>query len=272
MAMYKEDKRVLKNICIGVMVFIVLIIFFTSFYTISAGYRGILTTFGKPSMDAKGEGLHFKMPLIQGIVKMDVRTQKYEADLTAASKDLQDVNTKIAINYHILPESAPEIYQGIGVDYAEKVIYPLEQEINKETTAQYTAEELITKRNEVRESMKAKLTEKLRGRNIVVEEISIVNFKFSDAFTQAIEMKVTAEQSALGAKNKLEQTKYEAQQRVAEAQGKADAMTIEINSLKQNKDILQLRAIEKWNGRLPLVTGGATPFIDITKIQNMEEN
>jgi regulator of protease activity HflC (stomatin/prohibitin superfamily) len=240
-----------------------LILFFGSFYIINAGERGILLTFGKVDISAKGEGLHFKLPIIQKIVKMDVKTLKYEADLTAASRDLQDVNTKIAINYHITSESAPEIYRNIGINYADKIIYPYEQETNKAITSQFTAEELITKRDAVRERMKTELKDKLQSRGIIIEEISIVNFAFSPSFAQAIEAKVTAEQNALAAKNKLEQVKYEAEQTVTK--GKAEAEALSLQKLQITPDLVQLRQIEvqreaiaKWNGIMPttLLSGG----------------
>lgn len=247
-------------------IIVVLVILFGAFYIISAGERGVLLTFGKPDMSAKGEGIHFKIPIVQKIIKMDTKTQKYEADLTAASKDLQDVKTKIAINYHLLPESTPNIVQDIGIDYAEKVIYPLEQETNKGITAQYTAEELITKRDMVREGMKESLTEKLRPRGIIVEEVSIIDFSFSPVFTQAIEAKVTAEQNALAAKNKLAQVDYEAQQRVTQANGEAEAIRIQTEAINKagGSAYVQLQAIQKWDGKMPFVIGGnSMPIINL---------
>jgi len=99
-----------------------------------------------------------------------------------------------------------------------------------------------------------------------VDEFNIVNFRFSKVFNEAIEAKVTAEQSALAAKNKLEQIKFEAEQRVAEAKGKAEAITVESNALRSNPQILELRALENWNGVLPQVTGsGGIPFINLPK-------
>lgn len=249
----------------GIIAVIVLIMLFGTFYTIPAGVRGVLLTFGKPDMATKTEGLHVKIPFIQQIIKMDVKTQKYEAELTAASKDLQDVKTKIAINYHIVPERVPEIYRDIGLAYSEKVIYPLEQEANKASTAQYTAEELITRREEVKEVMKNLLIEKLQSRGIVVEEISIINFAFSDVFTQAIETKVTAEQNALAAKNKLVQIEFEAQQRITQAKGEAEAIKIQAQAITQQggKDYVNLQAIMQWDGKLPsIMGGGAVPFIN----------
>lgn len=267
----QDRKRIKTYILYGCLLFLILTIILGAFYTIPAGSRGVLLTFGKPNMNAMGEGLHFKIPLVQSIIKMDVKTLKYEADLTAASKDLQDVNTKIAINYHIIPESVPEIYKTIGTNYAEKVIYPLEQETNKAATSKFTAEELITNRDQVRQNMKDNLAEKLQTRGIIIEEVSIINFAFSPSFSQAIEGKVTAEQNALAAKNKLEQVKYEAQQRVAQATAEAEAIKIQAQAITQQggKDYVQLQAISKWDGKMPLVTGGnSLPFIDITTNQN----
>jgi regulator of protease activity HflC (stomatin/prohibitin superfamily) len=196
---------------------------------------------------------------------MDVKTQKYEADLSAASKDLQTVSTKIAINYRLVPESVPVIYKTIGTNYRESVIYPLEQEANKAATAQFTAEELITKREQVREMMKINLQEKLTSRGIIIEEVSIVNFDFSKSFNEAIEAKVTAEQNALAAKNKLEQVKYEAEQRITQATAEAEAIKIQSQAIQQNggTEYVQLQAIKQWNGVMPQVTGGVMPFIDV---------
>ena len=243
-------------------------LFFGSFYIVSAGERAVLLTFGKPSMEAINEGLHFKIPFVQKKIIIDVKTQKYQADLSASSRDLQDVKTSIAINYRVSPELTPEIYRTIGLGYADIVIYPLEQEVNKGITAQYTAEELITKREDVRQKMKDSLTEKLIPRGIIVEEVSIVNFAFSESFSQAIEAKVTAEQSALGAKNKLEQVRYEAEQTVARAT--AEATSLRLQKQEITPDLVKLRqievqkmAIEKWNGILPQVTGGSIPFISL---------
>lgn len=236
---------------------------FGSFYIVDAGERVVLLTWGNPDMVPRAEGFHLKVPIMQKAVKMNIQTQKYEADLTAASSDLQDVKTKIAINYHLVSEDVPIIYRDIGLSYAEKVIYPLEQEANKATTAKFTAEQLVTKREEVREEMKNILAERLRSRGIIVEEISIVDFSFSESFTQAIEAKVTAEQNALAAKNKLEQVKYEALQAVEAAKGKAEALQIEGDAIRENPQVVQLRAIEKWDGKLSLVSGGAVPLLNL---------
>jgi regulator of protease activity HflC (stomatin/prohibitin superfamily) len=257
-------ERIIPRIIIGGFLIIIFsMMLFGTFYQINAGQRGVVLTFGKPTMLAMGEGLHMKIPMVQKIIKMEVRTQKYEAELTAASKDLQDVQTKIAINYHIIPEQVPIIYTEIGMDYAEKVIYPYEQETNKGITSQFTAEELITKRESVRGQMKIDLAEKLRPRGIIVEEVSIIDFKFSESFSASIENKVVALQLKLKADNDLERIKIEAEQKITTAQAEATSIRIQSSALQENKDILQLRAIEKWDGKMPQVIGSAMPFIDI---------
>lgn len=252
----------------GIFILILLIIsLFSTFYIIPAGYRGVLLTFGKADTNIIGEGLHMKVPLVQDIIKIEIRTQKYEADASAASKDLQIVSSHIATNFHLLPEQIVNIYNTVGLDFANRIIQPMEQEVVKATTAKFTAEELITKREEVRTEIKQLFKERMSERGIVVEEVSITNFDFSKSFNEAIEAKVTAEQNALAAKNKLEQIKFEAQQAIEAAKGKAEALQIEGDALKSNPQIATLRAIEKWNGISPMVTSGAIiPFVDVTTL------
>jgi regulator of protease activity HflC (stomatin/prohibitin superfamily) len=258
---------VITKIVIWVILIILLLtVIFGSFYTIPAGYRGVLLTFQKPSDISMGEGLHFKIPVVQGVVKMNVQTQKYEVTkASAASKDLQTVTTDIAINYFINPETAPEIYRNIGVNYQDKVIAPAALEVLKASTAQFTAEELITNRPAVKDKIDTGLRDRLKEYGVNIQATSITQFDFSPEFNNAIEAKVTAEQTALAAKNKLEQIKYEAQQRITQASAEAEAIKIQASAIQAQggKDYVQLQAINKWNGALPQVTGGAIPFINL---------
>jgi len=267
----EKEKNVIKGIAWAVAGVFLAIVLLDSLYVVNAGERGVLLTFGSVNMEPSSEGLHLKIPFVQAVKLMDVKTQKYEADLSAASKDLQIVNTKIAINYHLVPENVPNLYKTVGIGYRENVIYPLEQEANKAATAQFTAEELITKREQVREMMKINLQEKLVQRGIIIEEVSIVNFDFSVSFNEAIEKKVTAEQNALAAKNKLEQIKYEAEQKVVTATAEAEALRLQKEQV--SSQLIQLRqlevqklAIDKWNGVMPQITGGVMPFIDVASV------
>jgi prohibitin 2 len=251
---------------IVIVIALLLIVFaFSPFGTIAAGERGVHLRFTAVTGKVVDEGLYFRIPLIESVQMMDTKIQKLETTSAAASKDLQTVHSTVALNFHIDPTQVVNIYRDVGLQYKERLIDPALQEAIKGSTAKFTAEELITKREQVRDDIKSLLSGKLKERNILVDEFNIVNFEFSKVFNEAIEAKVTAEQQALAAKNKLEQTKYEAEQKVAEAKGKAEAITIESNALRSNPQILELRALEKWNGILPQVTGGAIPFINLPK-------
>jgi regulator of protease activity HflC (stomatin/prohibitin superfamily) len=218
---------------------------------------------GAVTGEIKGEGFYWKWPIIASVHSMDVRQQKEQIETEAASKDLQVVHTVLALNLSLRKEKCAEVYQGIGDDYLIKVVAPAMQEGSKAVCAQYTAEELISKRETVRDHMFTLIKEKVTPLGIQVDAFNIINFNFSQSFNHAIEAKVTTEQNALAAKNLLAQKEYEAQQVVATAKGKAEAMSIESKALAENPQVLSLRALEKWNGVLPTVTGGAIPFIDV---------
>lgn len=246
---------------------VLLVIVTSSFYTVQAGEKAIVLRFGDPQPIAYDAGLHFKFPIIDRVVHIDIKTLKYEALASAASQDLQTVSTNVAVNYHLSQDSVITLYREIGLDYTDKIIQPAVQEVVKSVTAKYTAEQLITKRAEVKDAIDAKLRERLIGSNIIVETISITNFDFSSSFNAAIEAKVTTEQNALAAKNKLAQVEYEAQQRIAQAEGEARAIKIQAEAIQSQggKEYVQLQAISKWDGKLPQYNlGSTTPFIDIT--------
>lgn len=251
---------------LGIILVAALIVFvFSPFGTIAAGERGVHLRFQAVTGKVFGEGLYFRIPLIESVQMMDIKIQKVEEKADAASKDLQTVHSTVALNFHVDPDRVANIYQDVGMQYVERIIDPAMQEAIKGSTAKFTAEELITRRETVRDDIKTQLAAKLKTHDILVDEFNIVNFEFSKVFNDAIEAKVTAEQQALAAKNKLEQIKFEADQKVAEAKGKAEAITIESNALRSNPQILELRALEKWNGTLPQVTSGAVPFINLQK-------
>ena len=260
--------QIKKYAIIGGIIFalVLLVLIGSPIGTVGAGERGIQLRFDAVTGIVLDEGLYFRWPLVERIIKVDIKIQKEQVDATAASKDLQTVSSNVALNYHLKADQVANVYQEVGIDYKARIIDPTLQEAVKAVSAKFTAEELITRRESVRDEVKVLLHSKLDPRGIVVDEFNIVNFGFSSAFNSAIEAKVTAEQSALAAKNKLEQIKFEAEQRIAEAMGKAEAMRVESNALRTNPMILELRALEKWDGVLPQVTGaGGTPFINIQR-------
>jgi regulator of protease activity HflC (stomatin/prohibitin superfamily) len=261
-------KGPMKILVIGAAV-LIFFLFLAPWVQIDAGERGIVLNFGAVQGTIFGEGLHFRIPIMQKIVTVDVKVQKIETDAVAASADLQDVSSTVALNYHIMPDKVNTIYQTIGIHFKERIIDPAIHEIVKAVTAKFTAEELITKRPQVSDSMKSNLADRLVKYNIAVDAFSIVSFRFSPVFTEAIEAKQTAEQLALKAKRDLERIKIEAEQKITAARAEAEALKLQKTNISD--DLIELRkveanlkAIEKWNGILPQVTGsGAVPFIGV---------
>lgn len=240
---------------------------------VGPGERGVVLNFGAVQQQVLGEGLHFRIPIMQRIVPMDVKVQKATTDAAAASSNLQDVSSTVAINYHVVPDKANIVYQTLGIHFKERIIDPAVQEVVKAVSARYSAEELITKRSAVSDAMRATLTERLMEHNIAVDAFSIVGFSFSKIFMAAIEDKQTAEQLALKAERDLERIKIEAEQRITTAKAEAEALRLQRANI--SPDLIELRrieanlkAIEKWNGILPHVTGaGAVPFIGVGEMQ-----
>lgn len=260
------------KIIAGVIGLLIIILFLNPFVIVGAGERGVVLNFGAVQPVVFGEGLHFRIPFVQSIVKMDVKVHKSQVDAESVSKDLQDTHSIIAVNYHIVPDKANWVYQNIGREYKERIIDPAVQEVVKAVTALYTAVELITQREKVRSEIKDHLKNRLIGYNILVDDFSIINFRFSQQFTQAIEAKQTAEQFALKAQRDLERIKIEAEQKVAQAKAEAEALRLqkanispELVKLRQIE--ASLKAIEKWDGHMPKVTSGSVPFIDVKSLE-----
>jgi len=238
---------------------------------ITAGDRGVMTTFGRADDQVYEPGIHFRVPLAQSMHMMDVRLQKGEGEGDAASKDLQSVHTRIAINYHLDPRQVVNVFRNIGPSAdiaADRIIIPAAQEAVKAVTARFTAEELVSRRTEVRDAIGALLREKMMRHGLLLDEFAIVNFAFSRSFAEAIEAKVKAEQEKLKAERDLQRIEVEAKQKVASARAEADALALQRQQI--TSDLLALRRIEnereairKWDGKLPNVTGGTVPFIQV---------
>lgn len=227
---------------------IALIFLFGSFRTVKAGYTGIVTRFGKV-VRTTDSGLILKWPIIEKVVKMDTRVQKEEMEASAASKDMQDVNAKIAVNYSISKETALEIYNRLGKDYKDSIIVPAASESFKAGISQYTAEELIKNRAEAKELVLEALKIRLEEYGITITDLNIVDLNFSDAFNQAIEAKAVAQQQVETAKQELEKAKIEAEKTKTEAEAQAAAQRAQEDTLSEL--LIKKMWIEKWNGQLP---------------------
>lgn len=251
----KEENKKIKRIIGGVIFFIVAIILLIgSFRTIKSGQVGIRVRFGKVVSSQMNDGINFKIPFIEKIVKMNIQVQKIEIETESSSKDLQLVNMKLAVNYKIDGKRATSLYKNVGTKYEDVILQPAIQESIKAVTSKYTAEELITKRNEVSVECMKELDSKVKKYGIIIDNFNITNFNFSEEFNKAIEEKQVAEQKVLTAKQELEKAKVDAEKKIVQAEAEKRANDLKQVSLTDN--IIKEKFIEKWNGELPKATGG----------------
>jgi len=269
---------VAKGVAIGIVALIVIgVMASAAVQIVDAGHRGVLLHWNAvdvtfPPLE---EGLHFVVPFQDTVVNMEVRTLLFVKGTSSASKDLQTVTTEVTVNYHPDPESINILYKEVGLNYQNRIIAPAVEEVVKQVTANYNAEELITKRPLVKSDIEQEITKRLNVYNLITEVISITDFQFSALFSAAIESKVEAEQKAFKAENDLKRIEVEARQRaaqaeglalanIAEANGEAEAIRIINAALAQNPAYLEWLKTQAWDGKLPLVVGeGGTPFIQI---------
>src|SRR5919202_6025288 len=271
------------KILAGIVTFILLIIVLTqSVVIVQAGHRGVVLYVGAVENRVLGEGLHFIIPFAEQVIQLEVRTLKFQADASAASNDLQEVATVIALNYHIDPSKANLIYQQLGADYADRIIAPTIQESVKASVAKFNAEQLITQRETAKAVIAQAIRNTLSARDITVETIFITDFKFSEAFSSQVESKVVAFQKFLTEQNNLKAVQVIANQTVVQAQaaaranvakatGESQAIKIITEQLRQSPQYLQWQAINRWNGQMPYSLGsGAFPFFQLPAQQQIQ--
>jgi regulator of protease activity HflC (stomatin/prohibitin superfamily) len=242
---------------VGIIAFIVVIVIFGPVYTVGAGERAVLLTWGNPGTESIGPGLHFKMPIMQSPHKMNVQTLKYETDCEAASRDQQDVKTTVAVNYHLDPAMVPTIYTKLGDSYESTIIAPKVQEVVKAVTAKFVAEQLLFNRSSVQFSIDSALRDVLRPYNIIVEGISITNFRFAPEYQQAIERKAVAMQEKLTAQQQLEKNVIDQRSKLVEMETQAKGL--EAQKMSLTPELLELRKIDAFNRWIDKWDGKAMP-------------
>ena len=258
-----------------IIVIIILVVSVKSVATVQAGYRGVVLHLGAVQDRVLGEGFHFVTPFVEQVVQMEVRTQKFQADSSAAPKDLQEVRTTIALNYRIDPQQVNKIYQLLGVNYQDRVISPTIQESVKASVAKFNAEELITQRETAKDAISQTIRTTLSSNNLIVQNVFITDFQFSQSFSDQIEQKVVAFQKYLTEQNNLRAIEVVANQTVAQAEGQAranaarasgesEAIQIITQQLRESPEYLQWQAITKWNGQMPYAIGSSGfPFFQL---------
>lgn len=248
---------------------VALVVAVSSFTIVPAGNTGVILTLGKVSSSSFSEGFHLKLPFVQQVESMSNKIQVFETPASAVSKDLQTVESKLAVNYKLVSDKSADMYRIVGTDYQTVLISPVVQECMKSATAKYTAEQLITERSAVGDEVKSALDEKLNSYGIYIEKFNIVNFDFSDEFNNAIEAKQVAEQNLMKTETEQKQAitiaEAEAKKKVIAAEANADAILAEANAQAEANRLLEAslsdkviayQQIERWDGSMPKVVGG----------------
>jgi prohibitin 2 len=247
-------------------------IFWLSFTTVDAGYRGVVLRFGALTGRTLEPGPHLIIPVFETVKPISVQVQVEKLDSQAASHDLQVVHTQVTLAYYQDPCCVTDIWAKLNDDALDRVVIPAIQEAIKAQTAQFDAEQLVAQRAVVRNGIEQYVRDRLTTHHIDVDAVSITDFNFSDEYNRAIEAKVTAQQNALKAENDLTRIKIEAEQKVTQAQ--AEAKALEVQKQQITPELIELRTIEmmtnRWDGHLPDVymagnSGGALPMIDVLK-------
>ena len=248
--------------------FLLMLVFmaFGSYFTVSAGNVAVKLRFGK-LIGAYGEGLHFKIPFFDTVEKFSVRIKKDAFRTEAFSKDLQQVNLALAVNHRILPNTVESIYRNLGPEYTETVLKPMVEEWSKAVIAKYSADSLISNRMQVTKELDEILKQKMAEKEVIVSDIAITDFDFSPQFLKAVEEKQIAEQEAKRATNLVEKVKKEAEQKILQAEAEAKSLRLQRevvsdNLIKLRQVEAQIKAIDKWDGRMPTyMAGNQMPFV-----------
>ncbi len=264
-----------RKIAVGILAFIAFIVLWGTFVIVPAGHRGVVLWWGSVENRIMGEGMNFKVPIAEKVIKMDVRVLPHPfKDIEAVSKEYQMVKMTGMMNLHLDPTHVNDIYQKVGLDFANKVVDPAFNDFVKEVTPTYTIGEILPKREEIRRAAQRKLGENLARYHVIVDDIYFSNIRFSPEYEGAIEAKQVAQQQVETQRQVLAQREIEAQQKVATAKGEAESiLVVATGQAKANtalaqsisQILVQYKSIEKWNGILPQVSGQAVPFINLGK-------
>jgi regulator of protease activity HflC (stomatin/prohibitin superfamily) len=268
-----------QTILILIVLLILFIVSWGSFAIVPAGHRGVVLLWGSVEKRIMGEGLNFKVPMAEKVIKVDVKVQPHPfKEIDASSKEYQMVKMTGMMNFHIDPAYVNDLYQKVGLDFADKVIDPAFNDFVKEVVPTYPIGEILPKREEIRKRAMTKLGDNLARYHIIVDDIYFANIRFSPEYEGAIEAKQVAQQQVETQKQVLAQREIEAQQKVATAKGEAESILVVAQGQAKANDALsrsissilvQYKSVEKWNGILPQVSGGAVPFIDLGKMGSL---
>jgi regulator of protease activity HflC (stomatin/prohibitin superfamily) len=266
-----------RTVGIIIIFLILFIVLWGTFVIVPAGHRGVVLWWGSVEQRIMGEGFNIKVPVAENVIKVDVRVQPHPfKEIDASSKEYQNVKLTGMMNFHIDPSYVNDLYQKVGLDFADKVIDPAFNDFVKEVVPIYPITEILPKREEIRKKSMTKLGDNLARYHIIVDDIYFANIRFSPEYERAVEAKQVAQQQVETQRQVLAQREIEAQQKVATSKGEAESILVVAQGQAKANDALsrsispilvQYKSIEKWNGILPQVSGGAIPLIDLGKTE-----
>jgi len=266
-----------RTIGIIIIFLILFIILWGTFVIVPAGHRGVVLWWGSVEQRIMGEGFNIKVPIAENVIKVDVRVQPHPfKEIDASSKEYQNVKLTGMMNFHIDPSYVNDLYQKVGLDFADKVIDPAFNDFVKEVVPIYPITEILPKREEIRKKSMTKLGDNLARYHIIVDDIYFANIRFSPEYERAVEAKQVAQQQVETQRQVLAQREIEAQQKVATSKGEAESILVVAQGQAKANDALsrsispilvQYKSIEKWNGILPQVSGGGIPLVDLGKTE-----
>jgi regulator of protease activity HflC (stomatin/prohibitin superfamily) len=263
------EKDYLGKLLVPIALVAAAILSFSAFFIVPPGEVAIKTRLGS-IVDSYSEGLHFKVPLFEGITKFSIQIQRADIKTQAFSKDLQTMNVHLVVNHRIQKETVVSIFRNLGPAYVENIVDPAVQEVFKAIAARYSAEKIISERSLLVEEINAEVKLRLTKKEIIVTDISVVDLDFTEQFLRAVEDKQVADQQAQMSGKLVEKAKRDAEQQIAKSKGEAEALRMQREQvtpalIELRKVDAQLKAIEKWNGVLPGYVGAGVPFISIEK-------
>lgn len=263
-------QTVARLIGIAILIFVIVLLAFTSTYIVEPGTRGVEVTLGKVSPVYKQQGFGFKTPFITTIVPVSVKQQTRELQAACFSSDLQQVNMELRVLYRIPEASVVQIFQGYAGDPFDSLVAPRVQEALKEVSALESAEQIVKNREEIKSKTLAGARQKV-GSLLVIEDVVIQNIDLTKELETAIEAKMVQEQEAAKAKFTQQKTQIEADTAVIKAKGDAESIRIRGEALRQNPSFIELQIVEKWDGKSPLVVGngagGANILLPLTDLE-----
>jgi len=260
------DDDVLKRVGMwiaGILILLLVMTMFGSCSVIGAGHRGVVySSISGVQQQVMTEGFHWKVPWFQTVHKFDIRTQKLEVQADGASKDLQNVKIVVTLNYRLDPMKVAKLFQTVGRDYEDVVIVPAVNEAVKSSSAQFPVEQIIVERSRLRDLIVASLTDRLGRYDIMLEQVSVTQIEFSPEFNKVVEEKQVEEQKIKTAEYKKKQAEQEKQTTILQAEGQAEQQRLMKSTI--TKDLVALKWIEKWDGKLPVTSmGNAVPMVNI---------